>query len=91
MIEKVIQGLGNKLEAKIDKLQEKLSKETEDLRIKQQRGKNTIIEINSVEATNGRILEAEERVSEEQDRLIEIADAGHKRDKRLKRNEDSLR
>ena len=33
MIVKKIQNLGNKLEAKIDKLQETLSKEIEDLRI----------------------------------------------------------
>ena len=35
MIVKMIQNLGNKLKAKIDKLQETLSKETQNLRIKQ--------------------------------------------------------
>ena len=45
MIVKLTQDLGNKLEAKIDKLQEKLSKEIEDLKIKQAKMQNTINEI----------------------------------------------
>ena len=53
---------------------------------------NTITEIkNSLEATNSRIQEAEERKSEVEDRLVEIMDAEQKREKRLKRNEESLR
>ena len=53
---------------------------------------NTITEIkNSLEATNSRIQEAEKQVSEMEDRLVEITDAEQKREKRLKRNEDSLR
>ena len=52
MIVKMIQDLGNKLEAKIDKLQETLSKAIEDLRIKQAELHNTITEIkNSLQAT----------------------------------------
>ena len=42
MIVKMIQDLGNKLEAKIDKLQEILNKETEVLKIKQAEMQNTI-------------------------------------------------
>ena len=42
MIVKMIQDLGNKLEAKIDKLQETLSKEIEDLKIKQAEMQNTV-------------------------------------------------
>ena len=42
MILKMIQELRNKLEPKIDKLQETLSKEIEDLRIKQTEMHNTI-------------------------------------------------
>ena len=45
MIVKLTQDLGNKLEAKIDKLQEILSKEIEDLKIKQAKMQNTINEI----------------------------------------------
>ena len=60
MIVKMIQDIGNKLEAKIDKLQETLSLEIQDLRIKQAELQNKITEIkNSLEATNSRIQEAE--------------------------------
>ena len=53
---------------------------------------NTITEIKySLEAANSRIQEAEERINEVEDRLVEIMDAEQKREKRLKRNEESLR
>ena len=45
MMVKMIQDLGNKLEAKRDKLQETLSKEIGDLRIKQAEMQNIITEI----------------------------------------------
>ena len=45
MIVKMIQDLGNKLEAKINKLQETLSKEIQDLRIQQAEMENTTTEI----------------------------------------------
>ena len=44
MIVKMIHDLGNKLEIKTDKLQETLSKEIEDLRIKQAEMQNTVTE-----------------------------------------------
>ena len=60
MIVEMLQNLGNKLEAKIDKLPETLSKEIEDLRINQAEMQNKITEIkNSPEGTNSRIQEAE--------------------------------
>uniref|UniRef100_A0A8D0LT85 L1 transposable element RRM domain-containing protein n=1 Tax=Sus scrofa TaxID=9823 RepID=A0A8D0LT85_PIG len=53
---------------------------------------NTLTEIkNSLEAANSRIQEAEEQISEVEDRLSEITDVEQKKEKRLKRNEDSLR
>ena len=53
---------------------------------------NTITEVkNSLEAANSRIQEAEEWISEVEDRLEEIMSAEQKREKRLKRNEESLR
>ena len=56
MIVKMIQDLRNKLEAKIDKLQETLSKEIEDLKIKQAEMQHIITEIkNSLEGTHNRI------------------------------------
>ena len=41
----MIEDLGNKLETKIDKLQETLEEEIEDLRIKQAEMQNAITEI----------------------------------------------
>ena len=53
---------------------------------------NTITETkNSLEAANSRIQEAEEWISEVEDRLVEIMDVEQKREKRLKTNEESLR
>ena len=89
---KMMQDIGNKLEAKIDNLQQTLSKEIQDLKLKQAEMQNTINKIkNSLEATNSRIQEAEEWISKVEDRLVEITDVEQKREKRLKRNEDSLR
>ena len=61
MMLKMMQDIGNKLEAKIDNLQQTLSKEIQNLKLKQAEMQNTITEIkNSSEATNSRIQEAEE-------------------------------
>ena len=69
---KMMQDIGNKLKTKIDNLQQTMSKEIQDLKIKQSEMQNTITEIkNSVETSNSRIQEAEERISEVEDRLVE--------------------
>ena len=87
----MIPDLGNKLEEKIDKLQEILSKEI-DVKIRQAEMQNTINEIkNSLKGNNSRIQEAEEQISEVEERLVEITFVEQKRERRLKRNEDSLR
>ena len=53
---------------------------------------NTINEIkNTVEGTNSSIMETEDRISEVEDRMVEINGAERKKEKRIKRNEDSLR
>ena len=89
---KMMQDIGNKLEAKMDNLQETLTKEIQDIKLKQEEMQNTITETqNSLEAANSRIQEAEERISEVEDRLVEVMDAEQKREKRLKTNEESLR
>ena len=81
MILKMIQDTWNKLEAKVDNLQETLSKEIQDLKLKQAEMQNTITEIkNSLEATNSRIQEAEEQISKVEDRLAEITDVKQKRE-----------
>ena len=66
---KMMQDIGNKLEAKMDNLQETLSNEILDIKLKQEEMQNTITQIkNSHEAANTRIQEAEERISEVEDR-----------------------
>ena len=78
----MIQHLGNKLEAKVDKLQETLNKEIEYLKIKQIQMWHTITEIkNLLEGTNSRIQEAEEWISEVEHRLVEITDENRKEKK----------
>uniref|UniRef100_A0A8D1TM55 L1 transposable element RRM domain-containing protein n=1 Tax=Sus scrofa TaxID=9823 RepID=A0A8D1TM55_PIG len=89
---KMMQDTGNKLEPKMDSLQQTLTKETQDRQRKQEEMQHTITDIkNSLEAANSRIQEAEEQISEVGDRLVEITDAEQKREKRLKTNEESLR
>ena len=53
---------------------------------------NTINEIkNSLEGINTRITEAEEQISDLEDKIVEITTAGQNKEKRMKRIEDSLR
>ena len=53
---KMMQDIGNKLEAKMDNLQETLSKEIQDVKRKQEEMQNSITEIkNSLKAAKGRI------------------------------------
>ena len=53
---KMMKDIGNKLEAKMDNLQETLSNEIQDVKVKQEEMQNTITEIkNSLEAANSRI------------------------------------
>ena len=75
---KMMQDIGNKLEAKMDNLQE--TKEIQDIKLTQEEIQNTITEIkNSLEAANSRTQEAEERISEVEDRLVTITDVEQKR------------
>lgn len=58
---KMMQDIGNKLETKRDNLQETLSKETQDIKLKQEEIQNTITEMKKkLEAANSSIQEAEE-------------------------------
>ena len=53
---------------------------------------NTINEIkNSLEGINSRITEAEEWISDLEDKIVEITTTGQNKEKRMKRIEDSLR
>ena len=52
---------------------------------------NTINEIkNSLEGINSRITEAEERISDLEDKIVQITTAEQNKEKRMKRIEDSL-
>ena len=53
---------------------------------------NTITEMkNTLEGFNSRITEAQERLSDLEDRMVEFTAAEQHKEKRMKRNEDSLR
>ena len=69
MIAKMIQNLGNRME----KIQETFNKDQEELKGKQTVMNNTINEIkNSLEGINITITEAEERISGQEDKRVEI-------------------
>ena len=53
---------------------------------------NTITEMkNTLEGINSRITEAEEQIIDLEDRMVEITTAEQNKEKRMKRNEGSLR
>ena len=72
MIVKMIQNLGNRME----KIQETFKKDLEELKSKQTMMNNTINEIkNSLEGISSRITEAEEWISDLEDKIVEITTA----------------
>ena len=90
MIVKMIQDLGKRMEAKIEKMQEIFNKDLEELKNKQTEMNNTKTEMkNTLEGINSRITE-EERISVLEDRMVEYTAAEQNKEKRMKRNEDSL-
>ena len=92
VIVKMIQDLGKRIEAKIEKMQEMFNKDLEELKNKQTEMNNTIIEMkNTLEGSNSRIPEAKEWISDLEDRMVEFTATEENKEKRMKRNEDSLR
>ena len=88
MIVKMIKNLENKME----KMQESINKDLEELKNKHAETNNTITEIkNALGGSNSRISEAEERISELEDKMVEITSEEQNKVKRMKRTEDSLR
>ena len=88
MIVKMIQNLGNRME----KIQETLNKDLEELNSKQTVMNNTINEIiNSPGGINSRITEAEEQISDLEDKIVKITTAEQNKEKRMERIEDRLR
>ena len=53
---------------------------------------NTITEMkNTLEGNNRRITEAEERISDLEDRMVQFTAMEQNKEKRMKRNEDSIK
>ena len=79
MIVKMTQNLGNKME----KIQERFNQDLEELKSKQIVMNNTINEIkNTLEGSNSRITEAEERISDLEDKIVEITTAEQNKEKK---------
>ena len=88
----MIQDLGKRMEAKIETMQEMFNKDLEDLKNKQTEMNNTITGMKTtLEGINSRITEAEERISVLEDRMVEFTAVEQNEEKRMKRNENSLR
>ena len=85
MIVKMIQDLGKRMEANIEKTQEMFIKDLQELKNKQREMNNTLEDINS------RISEAEEQINDLEDGMVGITAAEQNIEKRMKRSEDSLR
>ena len=83
----MIQDLGKRTEAKIEKMQEMFTKDLEELKKKHTEMNNTL------ESISSRIIEEEEWINDWEDRMVEItATEQHiEKKKKVKRNEDCLR
>ena len=82
MIVEMIQNLENRME----NIQKTFNKDLEELKSKQTMN-STINEIkNSLEGINSRITEAEQQVSDLEDKILEITAAEHNKEKRMKRD-----
>ena len=80
------------LENKMEKIQESISKDLEELKHKHTETNNTITKIqNTLGWINSRISEEEEWISELADKMVEITSEEQNKIKRMKRTEDCLR
>ena len=80
------------MEAWTEKIQEMFNKDLEEINNKQTVMSNAITKMkNTLEGINSRITEAEKQISELEDRMVEITVMEQNKEKRMKRNEDSLR
>ena len=76
----------------MEKMQESINKDLEELKNTHPETNNTITEIkNTLAGVNSRMSAAEERTSELDDKMVEITSEEQNRVKRMKRTEDSLR
>ena len=79
------------LENKMEKMQESINKDLEELKNKHTETNNTTEIKNTLEGINSRISEAEKWISELEDKMAEITFEEQNKVKRMKRTEDSLR
>ena len=87
MIVKMIKNLENEME----KLQQSINKDLEELKNKHTDTNNTISEIkNTLEGINSRISEAEQ-IRKLEDKMVEITSEEQNKVKRMKGTEDTLR
>ena len=83
MIVKMIQNLGNRME----KIQEKFNKDLEELKSKQKVMNNTKKDIkNYLEGINSRINAAEGRISDLEDKQVEITTTEQNKEKQIEKN-----
>ena len=76
----------------MEKIQETFNKDLEELKSKETMMNNTINDIKkSLEGINSRITEAEEWISDLDDKIVEITTPEQNKEKRMKIIEDSLR
>ena len=88
MIVQMIKNLENKME----KMQESVNKDLEELKNKPTDTNNIITEIkNTLEGSKSRTPEAKGQISELEDKMVEITSEEQNKIKRMKRIEDSLR
>ena len=75
------------LESKMEKMQESINKDLEELKNKHAETNNTIIEIkNTIEGINSRISEAEEWINELKDKMVEITSEEQNKVKKNEKN-----
>ena len=86
----IIAKMTKNLENKMEKMQESINKDLEELKNKHTGTNNTITEIKHTLEGINRISEAEEWVSELEDKMVEITSEEQNKVKRMKRTEDSL-
>ena len=80
---KMIQNLGNRME----KIQETFNKDLQELKSKQTMMSNTINEMkNSLEGINSRITEAEERIYDQEDKIVEMTSVEQKKEEKNENN-----
>ena len=74
----------------MEKMQESINKDLEELKNKHTNNTSTEIK-NTLEGINSSISEAEEQISELEDKMVKITSEEQSKVKRIKRTEDSFR